>query len=115
MHIRGRAAQWGAVTSGLVTAILSLFVWTAFQEGTAGLQLVERFTWIGSFGIDYFLGLDGLNLFFSGNSLVAAPDFTSLLEYAGTSLAVQPSPTFATVRCVGMLCGTRCNSVLRFL
>ena len=60
----GRAAQWGAVTSSLVTAILSLFVWTAFQEGTAGLQLVERFTWIGSFGIDYFLGLDGLNLFF---------------------------------------------------
>ena len=61
---QGRAAQWGAVTSSLVTAILSLFVWTAFQEGTAGLQLVERFTWIGSFGIDYFLGLDGLNLFF---------------------------------------------------
>ena len=29
---QGRAAQWGAVTSSLVTAILSLFVWTAFHH-----------------------------------------------------------------------------------
>jgi NADH-quinone oxidoreductase subunit M len=79
---QGRAAQWGAVTSSLVTAILSLFVWTAFQEGTAGLQLVERFTWIGSFGIDYFLGLDGLNLFF----LVAAAWLQPLILIASWNM-----------------------------
>ena len=68
-------------------SVLSFFVWTAFRK-ELGLQLVERFTWIGSFGIDYFLGLDGLNLFFLIATAWLQPLISSLLEYAGTSLAV---------------------------
>lgn len=60
----GRAAQWGALASSLVTGGLSLFLWVGFQEGTADLQFIERFAWISSFGIDYYMGVDGLNLFF---------------------------------------------------
>jgi NADH-quinone oxidoreductase subunit M len=78
----GRAAQWGALAGSGITALLSLYLWFAFQEGTAELQLVERFAWIGSFGIDYYLGLDGLNLFF----LIATAWLTPLALIASWSL-----------------------------
>ena len=33
-----------------------------FQSGFASMQLVERFFWIKSLGISYFLGVDGIVL-----------------------------------------------------
>ena len=35
-----------------------------FQSGFASMQLVERFFWIKSLGISYFLGVDGISIFF---------------------------------------------------
>jgi NAD(P)H-quinone oxidoreductase subunit 4 len=40
----------------------SLRVLLAFDPGEAGLQLQEAFTWVGSIGLDYRLGMDGLAL-----------------------------------------------------
>lgn len=33
-----------------------------YNAADAGLQLQEQMTWIGSFGIQYFLGVDGLSV-----------------------------------------------------
>ena len=57
-------AKVSALLSSVVTFILSLHLWVNYDATTAELQFVERFEWIPAFGIEYLLGLDGLNLFF---------------------------------------------------
>jgi len=53
-----------SLTSSLVTFFLSLRLWFSFDRSTENLQMVEKYTWISQFNIEYFIGLDGLNLFF---------------------------------------------------
>ena len=60
----GIPARVGALLSSGITFLLSLHLWFNFDSSTADLQMVERLPWIPQFNIDYFLGLDGLNLFF---------------------------------------------------
>jgi NADH-quinone oxidoreductase subunit M len=40
---------------------LSLAVWAAFDPTTTGVQLVDRFVWIKSFNIEYFVGIDQIS------------------------------------------------------
>jgi NADH-quinone oxidoreductase subunit M len=52
-------------TGGLVSAVplvLGIWLFVNFDRGTAGLQFVERATWIQAFNIEYFLGIDGLSV-----------------------------------------------------
>ena len=60
----GVPAKVAALSSSLLTFLLSLYLWFHFDASEEGLQLVERTGWIPQFNIEYFLGLDGLNLFF---------------------------------------------------
>ena len=59
----GRAARIGAVSGSLVTLGLSIAMLADFKTG-GGMQFVTDKTWIKELGIDYSLGVDGLNLFF---------------------------------------------------
>ena len=49
------------VISGLVFAE-TLLLWTRFDPTSADFQFVERHAWIPSFGISYFVGVDGISL-----------------------------------------------------
>lgn len=40
----------------------ALMLWQKFDPSTAGMQLVERHTWIPSIGAEYIVGIDGLSL-----------------------------------------------------
>lgn len=60
----GASAKIATIVSSLVSFVLSLHLWFHFDMHTADLQMVERLPWISEFGIQYYLGLDGLNLFF---------------------------------------------------
>ena len=60
----GIPTKVAALFSSSITFILSLHLWFNFDSSTADLQMVERSPWISQFNIDYFLALDGLNLFF---------------------------------------------------
>lgn len=51
-----------ALTFSIVEFFLSLLILGRFDESSAQLQLVEKFPWIPSFGINYFMGIDGLSL-----------------------------------------------------
>ena len=53
-----------SLISSLVTFFLSLRLWFSFDKSTENLQMVEKYSWISQFNIEYFIGLDGLNLFF---------------------------------------------------
>ncbi|HEV2096132.1 MAG TPA: proton-conducting transporter membrane subunit, partial [Chthoniobacterales bacterium] len=44
------------------SAILACVLWRNFDTAAAGLQVVERHTWIPALGAEYFVGIDGLSL-----------------------------------------------------
>lgn len=71
---------WGGA-SALVYGILLVFVWVLvsrfdpqFQhsDGNEGLQFIERSVLFGNFGVEWFVGLDGISLFFVIITILAA-------------------------------------------
>jgi NADH-quinone oxidoreductase subunit M len=55
-------AKWIAMGGSIVTFLCSVHVWHYFDAQTPGLQFVESYSWIPSFGIRYIMGVDGLSL-----------------------------------------------------
>ena len=47
----------------LVVFLLSVIVLCRFDAADAGMQFIEQANWIESFGISYFLGVDGISIF----------------------------------------------------
>ncbi len=58
-----RAAGWWATLGTLVTLALAVAIAFDFDSGSSGLQQAVDVTWISGLGVDYSLGVDGLNLF----------------------------------------------------
>jgi NADH-quinone oxidoreductase subunit M len=52
-----------ALVVSLATFALSLVLWAGFDPISAEFQFVERYPWIPSFGIFYYVGVDGISLF----------------------------------------------------
>jgi NADH-quinone oxidoreductase subunit M len=59
---RARLIQRLGLVVSLVTFALTLLVLARFDSASAEFQLVERASWIPAFGIDYYLGVDGISL-----------------------------------------------------
>ncbi|MCE3233326.1 MAG: nuoM [Rickettsiaceae bacterium] len=53
-------ALW--VTIG--TFIFSLSIWSGFDDTTSAFQFVEKYEWVKGYNIYYYLGIDGISLFF---------------------------------------------------
>ena len=51
-----------ALLVSVLTFILSIFLFTNFDTSTASMQFVERFEWIPTFNVDYYLGVDGISV-----------------------------------------------------
>jgi NADH-quinone oxidoreductase subunit M len=51
-----------AISGAIATFFASLHVWYWFDSQTSGLQFVESYVWIPSFGMKYIMGIDGLSL-----------------------------------------------------
>ncbi len=51
-----------ALGVAIATFALSLPLWLAFDSTTAEMQFLERMPWIPLFGIEYFLGVDGISM-----------------------------------------------------
>src|SRR5438132_355001 len=56
-----KAIQITAFAAAGLSLIASLAMLAGFDRGTHQMQFVERFAWIASFGIQYFMGVDGLS------------------------------------------------------
>ncbi|HEU4906842.1 MAG TPA: proton-conducting transporter membrane subunit, partial [Solirubrobacterales bacterium] len=74
-----RLAGWWATLGAAVTLGLAIAAVVGFDSGAAGLQDTVEVEWIPGLGVDYSLGIDGLNLF-----LIA---LTALLWLGGTAFA----------------------------
>ena len=57
-----RAVKQVAITTTAVELAVSLWMLSQFRPGEPGFQLVERLDWIPSFGISYFVGVDGISV-----------------------------------------------------
>ncbi|HEX6162757.1 MAG TPA: NADH-quinone oxidoreductase subunit M [Vicinamibacterales bacterium] len=60
--------RYGALVISLVTFAITLLLWAGFDYSTTAatfaesFQFVERYEWIPTFGIEYYVGIDGLSL-----------------------------------------------------
>ncbi|MGX5827420.1 NADH-quinone oxidoreductase subunit M [Mesorhizobium sp. 43Arga] len=52
-----------ALLTTTFTFIVSLFIWTGFDNSQAGFQFVEKAAWLDS-GISYHMGVDGISMLF---------------------------------------------------
>jgi NADH-quinone oxidoreductase subunit M len=55
--------RWLALGVSIVTFALTLLLWWRFDPSSAEYQFVEQRAWIPQFGIQYFIGVDGISLF----------------------------------------------------
>src|SRR5512135_1777598 len=46
----------------LVEFVVSLPLWFGFDSTTAAMQFVERHSWLPTYGISYYVGIDGFSL-----------------------------------------------------
>ncbi len=59
---REEASKWVAFGISVLTFIVSLRLLLNFAPGEAGPQFVDRAAWVPQWGINYFLGVDGISL-----------------------------------------------------
>ncbi len=80
-------ARWSALGVAALVFLLSLTLWIGFEVGVAGMQFVERVPWIQAFGIDYYLGVDGISM-----PLVVLTAFATLLVVVAAWEVVRYKP-----------------------
>ncbi|MBI5598166.1 MAG: NADH-quinone oxidoreductase subunit M [Deltaproteobacteria bacterium] len=56
--------RWTALFFAVVDFILAIPLVVGFDRTTHAMQFVERYEWIPSFHIDYYLGVDGISVLF---------------------------------------------------
>ncbi|MCO6177896.1 NADH-quinone oxidoreductase subunit M [Ciceribacter sp. RN22] len=52
-----------ALLTTVFTFVVSLFIWTGFDNSNPGFQMVEKHAWLGT-GISYHVGVDGISMLF---------------------------------------------------
>ncbi len=57
-----RAVKVWALLVTVADLALAGVLWGFFNYGQAGMQFVDRFTWIEGLGINYYVGVDGISL-----------------------------------------------------
>src|SRR3954447_27031989 len=51
-----------ALSFSFVSLLLAIVLWKNFDISSSSIQFVERYSWIPSIGVEYFVGVDGLGL-----------------------------------------------------
>lgn len=58
----GKAVMWGSFIASVIELILTMPLMTNFDKTSSGMQFVEKYDWISSFGIQYYVGVDGISI-----------------------------------------------------
>ena len=61
---QARAVRWLALIGALVSFLVTLPLLQGFDNSTAAMQFVEKFSWIERFNVHYHLGVDGISFWF---------------------------------------------------
>ena len=70
-------ARWGSLIIAIVTFLVSVRMYFAFELGASGIQMEERTSWIELFDVYYHLGVDGFSV-----PLILLTTFTTILVVA---------------------------------
>jgi NADH-quinone oxidoreductase subunit M len=62
-HEREPLVRNMALATSLVTFAVTLLLWLKFDPANPAFQFEERHAWIPAFGIQYYIGVDGISLF----------------------------------------------------
>jgi len=81
------ATRWTALFFGVMTFLISLPLYTGFDMTTASMQFVERAPWIPRFGIEYYLGIDGISM-----PLIILTTFISIFVIIAAWEVIQDRP-----------------------
>ena len=57
-----KALRLVALTISFIDFLITLYLLLSFDQSSANYQFVEQFTWIGSLGLQYHVGVDGLSM-----------------------------------------------------
>ena len=83
------SVQGEALGFSVVTFFLSLILLYNFDYETSDMQFVEKIAWIPVFGIDYFVGLDGISL-----PLILLTTFITIVIVLATGDSITDRPGF---------------------
>ena len=61
---QAQLVRWIALIGSVVSLLITLPLYTGFRLGTAEMQFVEKTPWISRFNVNYYLGVDGISLWF---------------------------------------------------
>jgi NADH-quinone oxidoreductase subunit M len=59
---RDGVIRWVSLLATLSTFVVTLGIWAGFDSASPDFQFVARVPWIPAFGIDYYVGVDGISL-----------------------------------------------------
>jgi len=68
LFVRGgeeESARFARLIALIISVLVfaeTLLLWSRFNPSSADFQFVERHAWIPGFGIDYYVGVDGISL-----------------------------------------------------
>ena len=79
--IEARAIRAYAITVTTIEFLLSLLLWSMFDTSNPGYQFIEKAPIISDFGINYFLGIDGISLF-----LIILSTFMTMIAVIGLTI-----------------------------
>ncbi|MEQ6342230.1 MAG: NADH-quinone oxidoreductase subunit M [Gammaproteobacteria bacterium] len=66
--------RWLALIFSILTFVVSLPLYTGFDNGTYQMQFAEQMPWVATFNINYSLGIDGISM-----PLILLTSFTTVL------------------------------------
>ena len=58
------AVRWLALVGAIISLLVTLPLYTGFQNASADMQFVEKAEWIARFDVHYHIGVDGISLWF---------------------------------------------------
>src|SRR6188768_1333215 len=61
---QARSVRWMALVGAIVSFLITLPLYGAFDVTTSAMQFVEKAPWIDRFNVNYHLGLDGISFWF---------------------------------------------------
>ena len=95
-----------ALIFSVLTFLLSVVLYAAFDNAATGMQFVERVLWVESLGVYYYLGVDGL----SSPLILLTTFITPLVVIAGwDSIKTRPAQYFAAFLILeGLMIGVFC-------
>ena len=61
---QARSVRWIALMGAIVSFLVILPLYDGFKLGTSAMQFVEKGSWIARFNVNYYIGVDGISLWF---------------------------------------------------